>query len=92
MWFKLFGRQLPLREDPPGEIDEKVALLEPDVVEQLTKEEKQQRDQENKAVHLVSNISTSPASLRTDTFGFLFCLLPGSLQLVPCTHEPMRKG
>lgn len=48
LWKKIFGRDLPLKEDPEGEIDEAAAIARPDPEENLTPEERKQRCAEDR--------------------------------------------
>lgn len=56
IWYKLFDRSLPIRQDPEGDIDEATALEKEDSIEQLTEDEINSRIREE---HSLRSVSTS---------------------------------
>lgn len=55
LWHKIFSRDLPLREDPEGDIDETAAIARPDPEENLTVEERKQRNVDDRNLRDVSS-------------------------------------
>lgn len=59
IWYKVFGRSLPIKQDPEGEIDEEAAIARPDPEECLTDEARSARNKEEQNLRQVWIILTS---------------------------------
>lgn len=53
LWFKIFGRALPVKDDPDFDIDEEAALTKPAIEENLTDEERTIRSRQEQELRLV---------------------------------------
>lgn len=64
LWRKIFGRALPLKEDPAFDIDEAATIAQPDPEASLTAEQMEEREKQDKELQEVC----------THFFVFLFFL------------------
>lgn len=83
LWRKIFGRELPLKEDPAFNIDEAAAIAQPASEASLTAEQMEEREKQDKELREVCTrlyiyiFSFFSFGFNLESHSFVFRLLTG---------------